>query len=147
MPQFFAAIIGLGIVVYVIAFVVWIVQWIWAAIVFVWEAFLMPFLIYLTPSILMLITTVAFYWGGWIAAQNYFSSLKTKVYWASTTGKFTQNYVMSVLTIFLILISLSFAVSFVVFTYEPVRIFAQHVIEYYESIKFPSFDIHFPFWE
>jgi hypothetical protein len=146
MPQIILGILIIIIGVWVVAAVVWIVQWIAACGVWVWQVILMPFFIYLTPAVVILIIAAAIFWGSWIAIQNYFLSLKTNINPAGLLEKFTRYYIISTLTMFLATIYLSLILSSLMLIYQPGELFVVHVIEYYESITFPAFRIHFPFW-
>jgi hypothetical protein len=147
MPQFVGAIIILVIAVWVVAAIIWVIQWIVACVVWVWQVILMPFFIYFTPAVIMLIITAAIFWGSWIAIQNYFASLRIHVNPTGALENFTKYYIISMLTLFLAIIYLSIVISSLMLIYQPGELFVIHVVEYYESIIFPAFRIHFPFWE
>ena len=147
MPQLFGAIIIIVIAVWVVAAIVWVIQWIVAGFVWFLQVFLMPFFVYFTPAVFTLIVVAAIFWGSWIAVQNYFASLTTHVNPAGALEKFTKYYIISMLTLFLAIIYLSLVLSSLVLIYQPGELFVVHVIEYYGSITFPAFRIHFPFWQ
>jgi len=147
MPQIILAIIAIIIGAWVVAAIVWIVQWIAAYVVLIWQVFIMPFFIYLTPAVLISVVIAAIFWGSWIAIQNYFLSLKTNINPVGLIEEFTKYYVISALTLFLGIIYLSFIVSYLMLIYQSGELFFVHVINHYESITFPAFRIHFPFWE
>jgi len=147
MPQLIGAILIIIIAVWVVAAVVWIVQWIAAGAVWFWQVFLMPFFVYFTPAVLMLIVTVAIFWGSMIAVKNYFASLTNNVNPAGSLENVLRYYIISMLTLFLAIIYLSLFILSLWLSYEPGQQFVDHVIEYYESIIFPAFKIQFPFWK
>ncbi len=147
MPQFIGVIIALLVVPWIVAGIIWVVQWIWAVVAWIFAVFLIPFFVFFTPGVLVLLVSASIYWGSWVAAQNYFLSLKTNVHSESLTGKLTRNYIITILTLFLIIIYVLFAIISLVLTYEPAQMFVFRVIDHYQSIKFPAFRIHFPFWD
>lgn len=147
MPQLIGVILGIIIAIWVLAVIVWIVQWIAAGVVWSWQVLFIPFFAYLTPAVFVTCVIVSIYWGSWVAARNYFLSLRANINSHGLTGKFTRNYIITILTMFLILIYLLISVPATVAIYGAGQLFVSHVIDHYQSIRFPAFLIRFPFWE
>ena len=147
MPQALAVIVGFIILAYVVAAIVWIVQWLWACILFVFQVFIFPFFVFLTPSVLAIIGSLAFYWGSWIAVNNYFNSIKTKVHSEGFAVKVTNFYIKGTLSL---LIAAGYIATAVVAFYLitlPIEPFVYHVRDYFQAINFPAYRIVFPFWD
>ena len=146
MPQVIAILLIIYVViVWVIPLVIWIIKWIVAGIIWVWQVLLMPFLVYFTPAIIILVISAAIFFGGWIAVQNYFASLKIHINPAGSLEKLIKYYIISVLTLFLVTLYLSLAISSLWLSYQPGQQFVFYVANYYKSITFPAFQIDFLF--
>ena len=147
MPQLIGAILAIIIAAWVLAVIVWVVQWAAACVFWGWQVILLPFIIYFSPAIIIIVAVIAVYKGSWVAAQNYFVSLRLNVNSDSFLGNFTKYYIISMLTIFLVTMYLAFAIWSTSLIYKPGELFVYHVKDYYEVIVFPAFRIHFPFWD
>lgn len=146
MPQVIAILFIIYVViVWVIPLVIWIIQWIAAGIVWVWQVLLMPFFVYFTPAIIILVISMAIFFGGWIAVQNYFASLRIHINPPGSLEKPIKYYIISMLTLFLVTLYLSLAISSLWLSYQPGQQFVFHLVNYYQSITFPAFQIDFPF--
>ena len=137
----FSAFVGLVVTLVALEILRWVVQWIWVSIIWLWQAILVPLFIYFTPAVIAIILVIAVYWGSWIASKNYFSSLSANVKSDGLTGKLTRNYIITTLTVTLVSIYLFFAVYSAMLIYTSSEAFVFHVVDHYDSIKYPSFKI------
>lgn len=125
---------------------VWLLQWAVAAIVWVLQAILLPIFIILLPAVLALALLAGMYWGGWVAARNYFSSVQTNTNPEGSMKSIIrygvvacQVLTLSVLCAFLTLVS---GITIHAFSMQGVA----YVQGYYAAIEFPFFEVQFFFW-
>ena len=140
-------IIGLFVLVWVVTYLVFMVQWAAAGCLWFYQAILVPSSLYFSPAFLILSISIGVYWGSYVAARNYFVSLKNNVVPKGKLKKFVRYYVTSILFCFLISMYFFFAVSTGILVYEPAVKYGTEVCAYYAAIKFPAFNIVFPFWK
>ena len=139
--------IGLFVLVWVVTCLVCMVQWAAAGCLWFYQVILMPLFVYFSPAFLILSISIGVYWGSYVAARNYFVSLKNNVMPEGKLRNIVRFYVTSILLCFLISMYSFFAVSAGILVYEPAVKYATQVCAYYATIKFPAFDIVFPFWK
>lgn len=147
MPQIIGFFIGVFLLVYVVAGIVWAAQWVWASWVWFYQVFLMPLFVYFLPSLLLIVMSIGIIVGSWVAIQNYFSALNTQMQPEDNLGYLIKHLFLGFTAITLVVIYLLF------FYYvEPIVVhsawnYMQAIESYYAQIQYPSFVIHFPFWE
>ena len=71
--------IGLYVLIWVAACIVCMAQWTAAGCLWFYQVILMPFAVYFSPAFLVLGISIGVYWGSYVAARNYFISLKENV--------------------------------------------------------------------
>ncbi len=145
--QFVVAILGFILVVWVVTIAVWLIQWAVAAIVWVFQAVLLPIFMFLLPAIICLVILAGLYWGGWIAARNYFSSVKKNVNPKGALHAWVRHSVVGSQTFALSVLCAGSAAISGILVYGLSMAAVEQVQEYYAAIKFPHYEILYPFWE
>ena len=145
--QTIGMIIGLVVLFWVVTAIVCMVQWAAAGCLWFYQAILVPLSLYFSPAFIVLSISIGVYWGSYVAARNYFVSLKNNVVPEGKLRNIVRYYVTSILLCFLISIYSFLAVSSGILVYKPAVKYVTHVCSYYATIKFPAFNIVFPFWK
>lgn len=140
-------IIGLFVLIWLVAVIVNMALWTAAGCLWFYQVILMPFVVYLSPAFLVLSISIGVSWGSYVAARNYFVSLLKNVLPKGKLKKVVRYYVVSILLCFLVSIYSLFALYAGNLIYKPAVEFTMRVCTYYATIKFPAFEIVFPFWE
>jgi len=138
-----------GIILIAVAIIigVWIIQWAAACVVWLYQVMLMPFFVYFLPSIILTTIVVGTYIGSYISASNYFLSIKKNVNPEGDLKKVLKYYIISIIMFILIILFIVFAIFSGILIYDLLYKFIHYIIDYYNSIKFPAFNINFPFWK
>ncbi len=147
MPQVIGAILAFILMIWAVTIVVWLIQWAVAAIVWAFQAVLLPVFIFLLPAIIALVVLAGLYWGSWIAARNYFHSVRMNVSPEGALKMIVRRSVVSFQTVMMVLLcAVSTAVSgFAI--YDLSLVGWERVRGYYAGIEFPLYEILYPFWE
>lgn len=140
-------IIGLFVLIWLVAVIVNMALWTAAGCLWFYQVILMPFVVYLSPAFLALSISIGVFWGSYVAARNYFVSLMENVIPQGKLRKVVRYYVISILLCFLVSICSISALYAGNLIYKPSVEFTTRVCAYYATIRFPAFEIVFPFWE
>jgi len=145
--QIFGVIFAIFVAIIVFAVAVWLIQWGVACLVWCYQVALMPFFVYFFPAILLTTVVIGIYLGSYISASNYFISVKKHVNPEGDLKKVLKFYIISILMLILSFIYIAFTIISCLLIYDLLFMFVNHILEYYDTIIFPAFEIHFPFWE
>jgi len=139
-------ILVIAVLIFVVAVVVFIVQWVGACLVWLWQALMWPFLIYFLPIVLVLCLLVGIYWGIGIAMKNYHMSLLDNVEPKDFYKIFVRHFIIIFLLVFQIGLGLALAYISLPHIFRSSIWAIEKVKVYYQSVEFPAYEIHFPFW-
>ncbi len=146
MPQIIGAILAILLLILAVAIAVWIISWAVAIVVWIFQAILIPVFIFLLPAIIALIILAGLYWGSWVAARNYFQSVRTNINPQGHLRSVIQRGVVVFQTLTLTAVCAVFTVVSAAVIYGLSMQGVSYVQGYYTAIEFPFFDIVFPFW-